>query len=61
MNDPLFSSEALHEHAGQKEKAGNAKHKKLKNCYTKSEEKVTQIIRQWIRGRNAFSLMAVMI
>ena len=42
MNDPLFSSEALHEYAGQKEKAGNAKHKKLKNCYTKSEEKVTQ-------------------
>ena len=42
MNDPLFSREALHEYAWQKEKAGNAKHKKLKNCYTKSEEKVTQ-------------------
>ena len=42
MNDLLFSREALHEYAGQKEKAGNAKHKKLKNCYAKSEEKVTQ-------------------
>ena len=36
MNDPLFLREA-----GQKEKEGKAKHKKLKNCYTKSEEKVT--------------------
>ena len=42
MNDPLFLREALHEYAGQNDKAGNAKHKKLKNCYTKSEEKVTQ-------------------
>ena len=42
MNDPLFSREALCEYAGQKEKEGKAKHKKLKNCYTKSEEKVTQ-------------------
>ena len=42
MNDPLFSRETLHEYAGQKEKAGNAKHKKLKNYYTKSDEKVTQ-------------------
>ena len=42
MNDPLLSREALREYAGQKEKEGKAKHKKLKNCYTKSEEKVTQ-------------------
>ena len=37
-----FLREALQEYAGQKEKARNAKQKKLKNCYTKSEEKVTQ-------------------
>ena len=42
MNDPLFLREGLHEYAGKKEKAGKAKHKKLKNCYTTSEEKVTQ-------------------
>ena len=42
MNGPLFSREALHKYAGQKEKSGNAKHKKLKNCYTKSEERDTQ-------------------
>ena len=42
MNNPLFSREAFHEYAGQKKNAGNSKHKKLKNCYTKSEEKVTQ-------------------
>ena len=42
MNDPLFSREALCEYAGQNEKEGKAKHKKLKNSYTKSEEKVTQ-------------------
>ena len=35
MNGPLLLREALHEYAGQKEKSGNAKHKKLKNCYTK--------------------------
>ena len=42
MNDPLFSREAFCEYAGQKEEEGKVKHKKLKNCYTKSEEKVTQ-------------------
>ena len=40
MNDPLFSREAFHEYAEQKQNAGNAKHRQLKNCYTKSEEKV---------------------
>ena len=42
MNDPLFLREALHEYARQKEKEGKAKYKKLKNCYVKSEEKLTQ-------------------
>ena len=42
MNDTLFSREAPYKYAGQKEKVGKAKHKKLNNCYTKSEEKITQ-------------------
>ena len=42
INDPLFSREPLHDYAGQEEKVGNAKHKKLKNCYSKPKEKVTQ-------------------
>ena len=55
MNDLLFLREVICEYAGQKESKGKAKHKKLKNSYTKSEEKVTQN-----RGRNVFSVMAVM-
>ena len=54
MNDLLFLREVICEYAGQKENKGKAKHKKLKNSY-KSEEKVTQN-----RGRNVFSVMAVM-
>ena len=61
MNDPLFLREALHEYAGKKEKAGKAKHKKLKNCYTTSEEKVTQNQSSVNPRRNVFSVMAVMI
>ena len=38
MNGPLFSREALHEYAGQKENAGNAKHKKL-SIATQSQKK----------------------
>ena len=60
MNDPWFSREALCEYAGQKEKEGKAKYKKLKNCYTKSAEKVTQIYSSVNPRRNVFSVMAVM-
>ena len=38
MNDPLLPTEALHEYAGQKENAGNAKHKKL-SIVTQSQKK----------------------
>ena len=42
MNDPLFLREAFLENARKNDKAGNAKHKKLKNCYTKPEVKVVE-------------------
>ena len=38
MNDPLLPRETLHEYAGQKENAGNAKHKKL-SIVTQSQKK----------------------
>ena len=39
MNNPLFSREALHEYTEHPEKSTHVKARKLKNCYTKADEK----------------------
>ena len=39
MNDALFSREALHEYTKHPEKSTHVKARKLKNCYTKADEK----------------------
>ena len=40
MNDPLCSRETLHENTKHLERSTHVKARKLKNCYTKADEKV---------------------
>ena len=42
MNDPLFLREALHESTKHPEKSTHVKARKLKNCYTKADEKTVE-------------------
>ena len=60
-NDPLLSREKLHEYAGQKKQSGNAKHKKLKNCYTNPNENVTKSHYSVNPRKKCAFVMAVMI
>ena len=46
MNDPLFSREALHEYIKHPEKSTHMKARKLKNCYTKADEKNEMAVEQ---------------
>ena len=46
MNDPLFSREALHKYTKHPEKSTHVKARKLKNCYTKADEKNEMTVEQ---------------
>ena len=39
MNDPLFSTENLHEHTKGTEKQNQRKLKQMKNCFVKADKK----------------------
>ena len=42
MNDSLFSREALHEYIKHPERSTHLKARKLKNCYTKADQKTVE-------------------
>ena len=44
MNDPLFSREALNEYTKRPERSTHVKTRKLKNCYTKTDQKTVETV-----------------
>ena len=44
MNDPLFSREALNEYTKRPERSTHVKTRKLKNCYTKADQKTVETV-----------------
>ena len=45
MNDPLISRETLHEYTKYPERSTHVKARKLKNCYTKADQKTVEVAR----------------